>query len=249
MQNGSIDLHADPARFNELKARLTTMNTEPGVHSTLYLDQLFSGSFAGSSATHSPIPPPSGGGTPSPTPTPSIYYPSASVNHSSMTLEKHQLSPIMEKKVVSIGDLSGDNSAETLNQLTVTTVVEVDPHNHQRLQDIFNKLDADELVAEEDTPTSNNTKLTKEDEEAAASEVGKQQNGQAISEEQQKHHHESEVISLVSCASSTTTGVYEDAQEEQQHANSDNADRTLTSRSVMATNANHKTGDSPSKSK
>ncbi|KAJ6217390.1 hypothetical protein RDWZM_008547 [Blomia tropicalis] len=142
MQNGSIDMN-DPT-FNELKARLT-MNTEPGVHSTLYLDQLFA---------QSPFPT-----TPSPTPTPSIYYPSASVNQSLMTLEKHQLSPIMEKKVVSIENLSDDNSAETLNQLTVTTVVEVD--HHQRLQDVFNKLDAEEL--EETTIEGEENETKKED--------------------------------------------------------------------------------------
>lgn len=155
MQNGSIDVH-DPS-FNELKARLT-MNMEPGVHSTLYLDQLFNQHQQHSSASsaHSPAPP-----SPSPTPTPSMYYPSSSVNQSIMTLEKHQLSPIMEKKVISYENLS----EETLNQLTVTTVVEVDHHHQLRLQDVFNRLDE---VEDETTTTTPKPTEDKEENDATA---------------------------------------------------------------------------------
>ncbi|KAF7488829.1 Monocarboxylate transporter 12-B [Sarcoptes scabiei] len=73
MQNGELDLNE--LTFTELKARLS-MNMEPGVHSTLYLDQLFQ---------QSP-------------------EPSASTHHSQnqLALDKHQLSPILEMKKFSV---------------------------------------------------------------------------------------------------------------------------------------------------
>lgn len=95
MQNGSVDIH-DPT-FNELKERLT-MNTEPGVHSTLYLDQLFNPS-------------------PAPTPTPTAHQSSANGSQLHIVPEKHQLSPILEKKVLNMSsnENSTENSAEELN--------------------------------------------------------------------------------------------------------------------------------------
>lgn len=91
-QNGSIDIH-DPA-YGELRTRLM-MNTEPGVHSTLYLDQLFGGGGAYGSNTgvvH-------GWGTPSRTSTPSLQSAHQSLAQLGDNASRQQLSPIIEKKV------------------------------------------------------------------------------------------------------------------------------------------------------
>lgn len=136
MQQNESQVDVNDAQFNELKARLM-LNNEPGVHSTLYLDQLFGRSHA---QTSSP------GTTPTPSMTPSI---GPSVTNSVMTLERHQLSPIIERKFPESDDqnLSGDNSAEALNQLTVTTVIEVNPNKH-KLQDIFSHLKSSQTSEE-----------------------------------------------------------------------------------------------------
>lgn len=128
MQQTESQVDVNDAQFKELKERLM-LNNEPGVHSTLYLDQLFGRHHANTSSP---------GTTPTPSMTPSI---GPSVTNSVMTLERHQLSPIIERKFPESDDqnLSGDNSAEALNQLTVTTVIEVNPNKH-KLQDIFSHL-------------------------------------------------------------------------------------------------------------
>ena len=144
MQQNESQVDVNDAQFNELKARLM-LNNEPGVHSTLYLDQLF-----GRHHAHASSP----GTTPTPSMTPSI---GPSVTNSVMTLERHQLSPIIERKFPESDDqnLSGDNSAEALNQLTVTTVIEVNPNKH-KLQDIFSHLKSSQTSEENEDEGDDN---------------------------------------------------------------------------------------------
>lgn len=117
MQHGSLDLN--DLTFTELKNRLNSMNMEPGVHSTLYLDQLFQ--------------PP----TPTPqTPTPSAANqntdnnkdtvtgqqqqqqtcPSTTQSQSQLCIDqKHQLSPIIESKKIFSVNSSEDNTSSDEN--------------------------------------------------------------------------------------------------------------------------------------
>lgn len=128
MQNGSIDINDET--FNELRARLT-MNTEPGVHSTLYLDQLFQE-------------------TPAQTPTPTLH----SANPSSAMLDKpHQLSPILERKVSSNERLISEDE----NEETITFVAK--PANEvgtaeEKLLGLFEPPSPGSSAKDESTPKS-----------------------------------------------------------------------------------------------
>lgn len=149
LQNGSLDLN--DLTFTELKERLTITNTEPGVHSTLYLDQLFQ---------QSPT-----------TPTPSASFHCSSTNQSQSQLapEKHQLSPIIEKKIFSLS--SSENSSEdiTIKENNVNSQTDnADGDNEDNMdnveQDKQNELDEQKLDLDDETksvvttpesPTSN----------------------------------------------------------------------------------------------
>lgn len=124
-QNGSIDVH-DPA-YSELRTRLM-MNTEPGVHSTLYLDQLFGGNAgSGAGVVH-------GWGTPSRTSTPSLQSAHQSMAQLGDNISRQQLSPIIEKKLTETlasavasndqltnkgNNSSGDESSEEDETITI----------------------------------------------------------------------------------------------------------------------------------
>ncbi|KAH9413997.1 hypothetical protein DERP_012374 [Dermatophagoides pteronyssinus] len=136
MQHGSLDLN--DLTFTELKNRLNSMNMEPGVHSTLYLDQLF----------QPPTPQPQ-------TPTPSVAIhnnnnnkdhhqqqqqtstcPSTTQSQSQLcTDQKHQLSPIIEsKKIFSVNsseDSSGENITIKENDKETNVDVEQQPNDEQ----------------------------------------------------------------------------------------------------------------------